>query len=68
MNGHNIEKVTKEKDLGVIIDEQLKFHEHRYYATSNTNFTIGIIKKTFANMTCDTFLNLCKTLVCPQLE
>ena len=60
MNGHDIEKVSKEKDLGVIIDEQLKFHEHTSYATSKTNCTIGIIKKTFANMTSDTFLTFTK--------
>ena len=28
MNGHSIEEVSKEKDPGVIIDEQLKFHDH----------------------------------------
>ena len=45
MYDHNIEKVSKEKDLGVIIDEQLKFHEHTSYATSKANRTIGIIKR-----------------------
>ena len=68
MNVHNIERVSKEKDLGVIIDEQLMFHEHTSYATSKANRIIGIIKKTFTNMTSDIFLNLYKTLVCPQLE
>jgi len=32
MHGHSIEEVSKEKDLGVIIDEHLKFHEHTSYA------------------------------------
>ena len=68
MNSHKIEKVSKEKDLGVIIEEQLKFHEHTSSAISKANHTIGIIKKTFANMTSDTFLNLYQTLVRPQSE
>jgi len=42
MNGNSID--SKEKDLGVIIDEQLKFHDHTSYATSKANRTLGIIK------------------------
>jgi len=68
MNGHSIEEVSKEKDLGVIIDEHLKFHEHTSYATNKANHTIGIIRKTFTNLSSDTFLNLYKSLVRPQLE
>jgi len=68
MNGHSIEKVFEEKDLGVIIDEQLKFHEHTSYVTNKANRTIGIIRKTFLNLSANTFLNLYKALVCPQLE
>ena len=28
MNGHELEQVEEEKDLGVIIDKKLKFHTH----------------------------------------
>ena len=28
MNDHLLEQVTEEKDLGVIIDNELKFHKH----------------------------------------
>ena len=68
MNGHSIEEVSKEKDLGVMIDEQLKFHDQTSYVTSKANRTIGIIKKTFMNINTDTFLNLYKALIRPQLE
>jgi len=53
MNDHSIEEVPKEKDLGVIIDEHLKFHGHTSY---KANRTIGIIRKTFTNLFSDTFL------------
>ena len=26
MNGHTMEQVTEEKDLGILIDNELKFH------------------------------------------
>ena len=68
MNGLGIEKVSKEKDLGVIIDKQLKFHEHTSYVTNKANRAIRIIRKTFINLSADTFLNLYKALVRPQLE
>ena len=29
MNDHLLEQVTEEKDLGVIIDNELKFHKHK---------------------------------------
>ena len=35
MNDHLLEQVTEEKDLGVIIDNELKFHKH----------TVATIKK-----------------------
>jgi len=61
MNGHSIEEVSKEKDLGVIIDEHLKrFHEHTSYVINEVNCMIGIIRKTFTNLSSDTFLNLYK--------
>jgi len=65
MDGHSIEEVSKEKDLEVIIDEHLKFHEHTSYIA---NHVIGIIRKTFTNLSSDTFLSLYKSLVCLQLE
>ena len=68
MSGHIIEAVSKEKDLGVLIDEQLKFHDHTSYVTSKANRTIGIIKKAFINVNTDTFLSLYKAIICPQLE
>jgi len=57
--------VLEEKDLGVIIDEHLKFHEHTH---NKGNHTIGIIRKTFTNLSSDTFLNLYKSLLRLQLK
>ena len=50
LNGHDIEKISKEEDF-----EQLKFHEHTSCTTNKANHTIGIIQKTFTNMSIATF-------------
>ena len=46
MNGHLLESVDFEKDLGVIMDSERKFHFHTSSATKNK--ILGLIKKTFA--------------------
>ncbi len=41
------ESVTEEKDLDVLIDDELKFHKHVSAAISKANQTLGILKRTF---------------------
>ena len=50
MNGTILENVTEEKDLGVIIDNELKFHKHVSAAVLKANQTLGIVKKTFSTL------------------
>ena len=64
----NIEYVTEEKDLGILIDSKLKFRAHVGTVVSKANQMLGIIKRSFDNMGEFAFLNLYKSLVRPHLE
>ena len=64
----NIENVTQEKDLGVIIDNELKFNEHIAQKVKKANQALGMIRNTFANLDRDIFLPLYKAFVRPHLE
>ena len=50
MNGEKLEKVDEEKDLGVIVDNELKFHKHTAAAVKKANMKLGMIKKSLANL------------------
>lgn len=72
MNGDsgpvNIEKVNQEKDLGVIVDKNLKFRDHIMSKVNIANRNVGIIFRTFTYLDSEMFLNLYKALVRPHLE
>ena len=59
-----IEKVSSEKDLGVIIDQSLNFCKHINKKVNKANRNLG----TFTYMDHDMFRNLYKTIVRPYLE
>ena len=63
-----VEKVDSEKDLGVIIDKDLKFTEHINSKIKVANRNVGLIFRTFTYLDKDMFLNLYKSLVRPQLK
>ena len=48
MKGHMLEQVNYEKDLGIIIDNELKFHVQTSAAVKKANQILGIIKRTIA--------------------
>jgi len=55
------------KDLGIWIDDKLKFHKHTSVTITKANHILSIIKWSFnANMI--TFLRLCKKFIRPVLE
>ena len=60
-------KLTLEshKDLGVLFDSCLKFHQH---ITSIANGILGLIKKSFESLDPDMLARLFKTLVRPIIE
>ena len=47
MNGHMLESASQEKDLGVIIDDMLKFHVHTAAAAKKGNQVLGVIKRSY---------------------
>ena len=48
--------ITKEKDLGKIINNQMKFHQHVSFAASKAMDLIRVIWKIFCSIPIDTFL------------
>ena len=54
INGHLLESMDSEKDLGVIMDSELKFHIHTSSAIKKANKILGLIKKTVANLDANT--------------
>ena len=63
-----LEVVREEKDLGVIIDDQLTFHKHIATAVKKANRMLGLIKSTFACHDVDILPRLYTSLVRPHLE
>ena len=49
-----LENVKEEKDLGVIIDNQLKFHTHTSASVKKANSILGLIKRSFVALDEDT--------------
>ena len=47
MANQMLEESSEERDLGVIIDESLKFHRHKAASVKKANTVLGIIIKTF---------------------
>ena len=68
MNGEKLEKVKEEKDLGVIVDSQLKFHKHTAAAVKKANMKLGMIKKSFAYLDENILPILYMSLVRSHLE
>ena len=68
MEGKKLEQVTEEKDLGVLIDDELKFHKQTAAATKKANGVLGLLKKSFTLLDKMTLPLLYKSLVRPHLE
>ncbi len=68
MDGTTLESVTEENDLGVLIDDELKFHKHVSAAISKANQTLGIMKMTFDTLDKELLPIVYKHQVRPHLE
>ncbi len=68
MDGTTLDTVIEEKNLGVLIDEELKFHKHVSAAEPKANQTLGIIKRTFDTLDKELLPIVYKHLVRPHLE
>ena len=60
-----LEKVDSEKDLGVIIDQNLTFRDHINSKVNIANRNLGIIFRTFTFIDEEKFLNLYKSISTP---
>ena len=56
------------KNLGIMMDEKLKFHTQTAAAVKKANQILGLVKKPFASRDVKTILVLYKAMVRPHLE
>ena len=63
-----IDTIKEERDLGVIVDKNLKFQKHIDNIVKIANSVLGTIKRTFTNINRKTFTLLYKALVRSHLE
>ncbi|XP_065557658.1 uncharacterized protein LOC136025557 [Artemia franciscana] len=65
---HILEHVQEERDLGVIVDSQLKFSSHSQKVSANASRALGIIKYSITSRSRHVICKLYKGLVRPCLE
>ena len=68
LNGAPVEAVAEERDLGVVIDRQLKFHTQTAAAVSKASQMLAVVRRSFANIDKTTLPLLLKSMVRPFLE
>ena len=68
LNGILIDTVTSHSDLGILFDDQLKFHDYTTQVTTKANQVLGLIKKSFEYLDSNMLTQLFSTLVRPILE
>ena len=68
MGDQTLETTTEEKDLGVIIDEKLKFDKHTEVQANKANKVLGLLRRSFETLDKETLVWLFKALVRPHLE
>ena len=66
MEGTEIQVVSEEKDLGVVVDEKLRFS--RNFAAACANRKLGLLKHKFKYWTEESLITLFKGFVRPHLE
>ena len=66
LSNQNLEPITS--DLGVMVDDKLRFHIHAASASKKANQILGVIKKTYVTRDADKISTLYKSMVRPHLE
>ena len=66
--GHEIERVSEEKDIEVTIDEEMTFEKHVQEKSKKANSTFAAIRRSFKYLKVDTFLPLYKSMVRSYLD
>ena len=57
-----------ERDLGILIDSKLTFHEHCSTTAAKANKLLGMFRRSFKYVNTDMILRLYKTLIRPVIE
>ena len=68
MNGIILNEVSDERDLGVIVENNLKCSKQCAKVVNTANRIIGMIKRSFSYLSKDITIQLYKSLVRPHLE
>jgi len=68
MNGHKLEECQEEKDLGVLVSNNLKVGPQCNQAFQKANRMLGLLKRMTDNKTLQIMLSLYKSLVRPHVE
>lgn len=68
IGNNELEHVPNEKDLGVTIDDELKFEEHITRKIQVANGIVGQIRRSFSFLDAETFRRLYVAFVRPHLE
>ena len=68
LGGRNLESVHEEKDLGVIIQDNLKISKRCSKAVNSANRILGMISRTFVYKEKEVILQLYKSFVRPHIE
>ena len=63
-----IDSAESQKDLGILFDNQLKFHLHTTEVAAKANCLLGLIRRSFDHPGLNMLTKLFVTLVCPTLE
>ena len=65
---HTLETTTCERDLGVLVSDDLTFNSQCKAAAANANWKFGVFKKTFSSRSDRLWQKLWKTHIRPHLE
>ena len=68
METTQLQEVSEEKDLGIIVSDDLKWDKQCTAAVKQANRILGMIKRNFVDSLKETILALYKSLVRPHLE
>ena len=68
IDGEPLCSTTTEKDLEVVVDQNIKIHQHAAAVATKANRILGLISKCFEHLDVDSLPILYKTLVHPILE
>ena len=68
LGGNELEHVFEEKDLGILIDSELTFEGHISKQVNKANSILGVIKRSFNDLSPSAFCTLYTTFVRPHLE